>query len=77
MDKQFLNRVAREERLIVETTVAWLEAGSRMVMVLNPRHRTITVYRSLDEITMLTEDMMVDGGDVVPGWSVRVGELFR
>lgn len=62
---------------VEEKALAWLEAGTRMVLTLDPRRRTVTVYKSLEEITILTEDAMLDGGDVVPGWSLRVGELFR
>lgn len=48
-----------------------------MVVVVNPRKRTVTVYRSLTAITILTEHDNLDGGDVVPGWSLPVGEIFR
>ncbi|HSU18076.1 Uma2 family endonuclease [Longimicrobium sp.] len=54
----------------------WLAAGCRMVVVVNPRRRTATVYRSFSEVTLLTENDEVDGGDVVPGWRMPVRELF-
>lgn len=57
--------------------LAWLGAGTRMVLTLNPRKRAITVYRSPDDISNLTDDAIVDGGDVVPGWQARVADLFR
>jgi Uma2 family endonuclease len=55
----------------------WLEAGTRMVVVVNPRRRTVTVYRSLSDIMVLTENDELDGGDVVPGWRLPVREVFR
>jgi Uma2 family endonuclease len=55
----------------------WLEAGSRMVVVVDPRKRTITCYRSRDEIRVLTEEDVLDGAEVVPGWKMRVGEVFE
>lgn len=57
--------------------IDWLEAGARMVVVVNPRKRTATVYRSLTEIVILTEQDTLTGGDVVPGWSLPVRDIFR
>lgn len=54
----------------------WLEAGSRMVIVVNPRKRAVTVYRSLSDISVLYEQDTLDGFDVVPGWRMPVKELF-
>lgn len=61
---------------IREKALEWLAAGCRMVVVQDPRKRTITVYRSPEDIITLTEGDTLDGGDVVPGWSVAVKELF-
>lgn len=54
----------------------WLEAGTRMVIVMNPRTRTMMVYRSPAEVTRLTESDTLALGDVVAGFSCRVSELF-
>ena len=56
--------------------LTWLGAGKRMVVVLNPPRRTVTVYRSRTNITILTEEDTLDGQDVVPGWTVPIKELF-
>lgn len=61
---------------VEEKVLEWLDAGTRMVIVLNPRQRAATVYRSHDEIRVLTGDDVLDGGDVVPGWTLRVSSLF-
>jgi Uma2 family endonuclease len=61
----------------VEAKVArWLEAGCRMVVVVNPERHAATVYRSLSDVRLLTESDELDGGDVVPGWRLPVRELF-
>lgn len=62
---------------VEEKVIDWLEAGARMVVVVNPRKRTVTVYRSLTSITILTERDTLDGGDVVPGWSLPIRDIFR
>ena len=47
-----------------------------MVLVINPRIRTVTVYTSLTEVTRLTESDELTGGDVLPGFSCPVAALF-
>lgn len=63
---------------VIGKALAWLEAGSRMVMVVDPEKYTVTVYRSRNEIRVLNADAgdKIDGADVVPGWKVPVAELF-
>jgi Uma2 family endonuclease len=54
-----------------------LSAGCRMVVVVNPDRRAATVYRSLSEVLLLTENDVLDGGDVVPGWKLPLRDLFE
>lgn len=54
----------------------WLSAGTRAVVVLDPPLRTATVYRARDDIRVLTACEQLELGDVVPGWSALVGDLF-
>lgn len=61
---------------VQDKVLTWLEAGARMVVVLNPRRRTVTVYRSRTDIIVLTEEDMLDGQDVVPGWTLPIKDLF-
>jgi Uma2 family endonuclease len=61
---------------VVEKSLEWLEAGCRMVIVVEPRRKTATVYRSRDDIRILTEGDAIDGADVVPGWRLPVSEIF-
>jgi len=61
---------------VEEKALAWLEAGTRMVVVANPRKKTFTVYRSLTDIKVLTEKDTLSGEDVVPGWNLPVKGLF-
>lgn len=55
----------------------WLEAGAGMVVVVNPRNKTVAVRRSVSEITILEEGDTLDGAEVVPGWSLPLSEVFR
>jgi len=53
----------------------WLEAGTRMVWLVNPKRCAVTVYRLLTFQT-LTEKDILDGGDVVPGFQMPIAEIF-
>jgi len=66
------DRVGEVEEKVQE----WLNAGARLVWVVSPKLHAVTVYRSLTDISMLTEKDMLDGGEVVPGFQFPVAELF-
>lgn len=61
---------------VEEKAIAWLEAGTSMVLTINPRKRTVTVYRSLSDIVIFNADAILDIGDVVPGFAVPIKDLF-
>jgi Uma2 family endonuclease len=61
---------------VEEKVFEWLDAGTLMVLVVNPRKRTVSVYRSRHDIHVLIEEDTIDGGDVVPSWTLPVAELF-
>lgn len=50
--------------------------GVRMVWVVAPEDRTVTVYRSRDEGRVLHENATLTGDDVLPGFRCRVAELL-
>jgi Uma2 family endonuclease len=67
-------RVSR--RYTERKVAAWLDAGSRMVWVANPKLRTVSVHRSSSGVITLTEADELDGDDVVPGFKLPVAEVF-
>lgn len=62
---------------IQEKVLDYLDAGTSAVWVLEPGSRRITVYRSRSEIRILAPDEVLDGEEVVPGFMVRVMEVFE
>ena len=54
----------------------YLAAAARLVWVVWPRHRAVTVYTANGEVRELREGDELDGGAVLPGFRVRVAELF-
>lgn len=59
-----------------EKAKAWLTHGARMVWVVNPNRRTVTVYRPGMDAAVLTENDELEGHDVVPGFRCGVAEIF-
>src|SRR5262245_43829859 len=53
-----------------------LTHGVRLLWVVDPEDRSVTVYRSLHEATILTETDTISGEDVLPGFSCRVADLL-
>lgn len=61
---------------VAEKVDTWLAHGTRMVLVVDPRRRTIAVHRSPTAVRHLTSADTLDGEDVVPGWEVSVRDVF-
>ena len=65
------------EEDIREKVVEYLAFGVRMVWIADPADRTVTVYRTPEVGKILHEQAMLDGEDVLVGFSCRVSELFE
>lgn len=61
---------------LVEKVRDYLAAGTRRVWVVEPRSRTVSVYRSPTEVRVLTAADELDGEDAVPGFRLPVADLF-
>jgi Uma2 family endonuclease len=61
---------------VVEKALEWLDAGCRMVLVVDPKQHTVTVYRSRENIRILAEGDALGSADVIPGSSLPVTEIF-
>jgi Uma2 family endonuclease len=61
---------------ISEKVEEWLEAGAGMVWVVNPRERTISVYRTGVPTLILTGNETLNGEPVIPGFAFKVKDLF-
>ena len=54
----------------------YLTAGVRLVWIVDPGTQRVTVYRLLQDVTILTPEQELDGGEVLPGFRIRVTEIF-
>jgi Uma2 family endonuclease len=59
-----------------EKVQQYLEHGVKLVWVVTPRTRTITVFRIGNTITALHTTGVLSGEDVLPGFSANIAELF-
>ena len=56
----------------------WLDYGSREVWVAQPSPPvSVTRYRPGQAPVTLYDDEVLDGGDLLPGFSIPVWQLFR
>ena len=54
----------------------WLDAGTGLVWVVDPAREQISVYNADGSQDMLGVDEVLDGGDVLPGFTLVIAELF-
>lgn len=54
----------------------YIDAGARMVIVADPRSRTVRIHRPDAEPVELSDEDVIDGADVVPGWRLPVSDVF-
>jgi Uma2 family endonuclease len=62
---------------VEEKVAEWLEAGTRVVVVVDPRRRTAAVHRSRAGIEVLGAKGSLTIPDLLPGWSAALAEIFK
>jgi Uma2 family endonuclease len=51
-------------------------AGVKVVWMVDPRKRTVRVHKAVDQSVLFKEGQTLDGGAVLPGFVLRLDELF-
>lgn len=54
----------------------YFTAGVRLVWLVDPAARRVAVYTDVDQVTVIEEEQILLGGDVLPGFSLSLRELF-
>ena len=62
---------------VTEKAFAYLKAGTRLVWVIEPVAKTVMVYRSETDFTLLTSEDTLMGEDVIKGFACPVAQLFE
>lgn len=55
----------------------WLQVGARLVWELDPRRQILTVYAPQQAPRELRPTDTLDGGEVLPGWTLALSRVFR
>ena len=63
-------------RDVLDKVGEYLQAGVRLVWVIDPKRRTAAVYRSSTDVRHLGSDDSLDGEDVVPGFQCRLADVI-
>jgi Uma2 family endonuclease len=63
-------------RDVLDKVGEYLQAGVRLVWVIDPKGRTAAVHRSLTDVRQLGPDDVLDGEDVVPGFRCPLAEVI-
>ena len=61
---------------IRQKVLDYLEAGTRVVWVADPRTRSISVYRGMRDVALLTFRDELDGAPILPELRIAVADLF-
>src|SRR5712691_477592 len=64
-------------RYVLDKVGEYLEAGVRLIWVIDPRHGRAVVYRSLSDVRELGADGELDGEDVVPGFRCALRDILQ
>ena len=59
-----------------EKVALYFASGARAVWVFNPKRRTVAAYKSPFDVRILSEHDTLDGGDVLPGFSLELSKVF-
>ena len=54
----------------------YFEAGVMLVWLIDPKKRTARVFSTVEKSTVVRADQALDGGDVLPGFVVRLSDLL-
>lgn len=63
-------------REVEDKARAWIEAGARLVVLVDPRSRTVAVHRPNGPRSALSGSDVLEGEDVVPGFRLAVADIF-
>ena len=54
----------------------YFQAGVRLVWYIDPETKTARSYTGVDDVTQAGQDGMLDGGEVLPGFTLSLKSLF-
>lgn len=61
---------------VLDKVAQWLAAGTKIVWVIDPERREARVHRGDGSIAVLHENDVLDGEDVLPGFTCRLRDIL-
>jgi Uma2 family endonuclease len=61
---------------VTKKTVLWLGSGARQVWIVNPKNRTVTIYRSPKDATTFCGSDYLEAPDLLPGFRLSLDRIF-
>ena len=61
---------------ILAKVAMYLQAGVHLVWLIDPDPRTVTVFTEDRPVSVIGLEGMLDGGEVLPGFSIAVSDIF-
>ncbi|MCS7301378.1 MAG: Uma2 family endonuclease [Fimbriimonadales bacterium] len=68
---------SENQKDLAQKVVEYFESGAREVWLLFPERKQVYRYTAPLEVEVLREDDVLTGGELLPEFKVRVGELFE
>lgn len=54
----------------------WLDFGTRQVWIVDPKQKTVTIYRSLSDATTFSGSDYLEADDILPGFRISLERIF-
>ncbi len=71
------NSPTEDPKDLMQKVFEYFESGSREVWLLFPERKQVHRYTAPLELEVLNENDLLTGGELLPGFEVRVKELFE
>lgn len=62
---------------VMKKIIDYFESGAKLVWVIDPEAKTVSIYGSPTDVKVLGQTDVLTGEDVVPGFAIRIRELFE
>ncbi|MEP7289516.1 MAG: Uma2 family endonuclease [Chloroflexota bacterium] len=59
-----------------DKAIAFFEAGVQLVWIVYPKSKTVVVYHTQRDVTVLGIDDTLMGGNVLPSFAVKLADIF-
>jgi Uma2 family endonuclease len=68
---------AQAPSLLAKKALEYLAAGAKMVCIIDPEPERVMIYEPPNRVRILGRDEVLDAGEVLPGFSCPVAQLFE